>query len=140
MKTRTPASTPTDRRCGHTSPRTRVPRKWTAASILATLLIAIIGFAAVQPTQPAEAQSTTSLVKNTGSGNNDNNYGLTQYQIPRRAQAFTTGPCERRVHSRQHRHQVLGNRQHVHRSSPVASNPQRARLKRQPGQQSLHPQ
>ena len=35
----------------------------------------------------------TLFVANTGSGNNDNNYGLTQYQIPRRAQAFTTGPA-----------------------------------------------
>ena len=92
MKTRTPASTPTDRRCGQTSPRTRVPRKWTAASILATLLIAIIGFAAVQPTQPAEAQSTTSLVKNTGSGNNQN-LVITRFNTTRRAQAFTTGPA-----------------------------------------------
>ena len=31
------------------------------------------------------------FVSNTGSGNNDNNYGLGQYTIPRRAQAFTTG-------------------------------------------------
>ena len=35
----------------------------------------------------------TIFVANTGSGNNDNNYGLTQFQIPRRAQAFTTGPA-----------------------------------------------
>ena len=91
MNTAIPASTPTDRRRGRTSPQTRVPIKRTAASILAALLIAIIGFAAVQPTQPAEAQSTTSLVKNTGNGN-DQDGGVTQYSIPRRMQEFTTGP------------------------------------------------
>ena len=112
MNTRTPVSTPTDRRGGRTSPQTRVPIKRTAASILAAVLIAIIGFAAVQPTQPAEAQSTTSLypqpqlqtgdhsdshstaylrilVKNINSGNNGDEHLNTQY--PKRAQAFTTG-------------------------------------------------
>ena len=112
MNTRTPVRTPTNRRGGRTSPQTRVPIKRTAASILAAVLIAIIGFAAVQPTQPAEAQSTTSLyprpqlqtgdhsdphsttyrrilVKNINSGNNGDEHLNTQY--PKRAQAFTTG-------------------------------------------------
>ena len=90
MNTAIPASTPTDRRRGRTSPQTRVPIKRTAASILAALLIAIIGFAAVQPTQPAEAQSTTSLVANTGSGNNQSQF-IDTISIDRWAQGFTTG-------------------------------------------------
>ena len=93
MNTETPASTPAHRRRVRPSPKSNILTKWATASILAAVLVAVIGFATMQPPQPAEAQAATTLrtlVANTGSGNNQSQF-IDTISIARWSQGFTTG-------------------------------------------------
>ena len=64
-------------------------RKWMYAGLLAVLLLAIMVGSPLHQTPPAEAQTVTTLVSNTGQTSG----GTGTLSSGRRAQAFTTGPA-----------------------------------------------
>ena len=99
MNTGTPASTRTTSKTPNAQPplpsaplrsRADFVRKWATITMLATLLIAIIGFALMQTPPPAEAQAATTLVKNTGQSTTTTGQSLDS-TTPKFGQSFTTG-------------------------------------------------